>query len=214
LAETAEPPVEPRPRFYHALWLPLGKLLASLFFLLFGPYRVRGAYRVPKKGPVLILPNHIADLDPPFVQVACPRGVRFMAKSELFEMKIIGPIIRYFGGFPVKRGEPDRNAIRKSVELLKAGEALVIFPEGQLSEDGELQELKPGVALIARMAGCPVICCGLKGTNKVMPYGKLIPRPAFSMLEATWGEVRQFDKSATTEEILEWITAQLRELTS
>ncbi len=137
-----------------------------------------------------------------------------MAKSELFEMRVIGPLIKFFGAFPVKRGEPDRNSIRQAVELLKSGEAVGIFPEGQLSEDGELLDLKSGVALIIRMAQCPVICCGIQGTQKILPYGKMLPRPAFSRIEATWGEPRQFDKSATQEEILDWVRGQLRELTT
>jgi 1-acyl-sn-glycerol-3-phosphate acyltransferase len=196
------------------LWLPLARLFACVFFFLLGPYRVRGAYRVPKEGPLLILPNHVADLDPPFVQFACPRPVHFMAKSELFEMKVVGPLIRFFGAFPVKRGEPDRNSIRHAVELLKSGEAVGVFPEGQLSEDGELQELKSGVALIVRMAQCPVICCGIRGMQKVMPYGKVIPRPAFSTVEAVWGEPRSFTKDASTEEILDWVKGQLLTLSS
>ena len=73
-----------------------------------------------------------------------------MAKSELFDMKIIGKMIRCFQGFPVKRGEPDRASMRHAIELLKMGEVVAVFPEGQLSEDGELQELKAGVALIVR----------------------------------------------------------------
>jgi 1-acyl-sn-glycerol-3-phosphate acyltransferase len=184
----------------------------GLFFFLFGPYRIRGAYRVPKKGPLLILGNHISDLDPPMVQFACPRPMRFMAKSELFQIKVLGFLMKAFGAFPVKRGEPDRNSIRLAVDYLKAGEAVCIFPEGQLTETGELQELKGGVALIVRMAACPVICCGLKGLDRVLPYGSVVPRPAFRRLEVTWGEVREFTKESTTEEILEWARGQLLEL--
>jgi len=94
------------------------------------------------------------------------------------------------------------------------GEAVGIFPEGQLSEDGELQEIKGGVALIIRMApGVPVICCGLKDTNKIIPYGKIVPRPAFKRIDVTWGEPRSFAKGTSVEEITGWIEGQLRELT-
>ncbi len=202
-----------KPRYFEIFWLPFARVIAFLFFLVLGPYRVRGAYRVPREGSLLILPNHIADLDPPFTQFSCPRHVHFMAKSELFGMKVIGPLIRFFGAFPVKRGEPDRNSIRQAVELLNAGKAVGVFPEGQLSQDGELQELKSGIALIIRMAKCPVICCGIRGTNKILPYGSVLPRPAFSTVEAVWGEPREFAKETSTEEILEWVRAQLRELT-
>jgi 1-acyl-sn-glycerol-3-phosphate acyltransferase len=201
-----------RPRLYHLLWLPLARVFVGLFFFLTGPFKIRGAYRVPKTGPVLILANHISDLDPPMVQFSCPRPMRFMAKSELFDVKVLGPLLRFFGAFPVKRGEPDRNSIRLAVEYLKSGEAVGIFPEGQLSETGELQELKGGVALIIRMAACPVICCGLKNFNRVLPYGSLFPRPAFRTLHVNWGESREFTKESTTEEILEWVHGQLKML--
>jgi 1-acyl-sn-glycerol-3-phosphate acyltransferase len=202
------------PRLYRALWLPLGRALTSCFFFVMGPYTVRGAYRVPSSGPVLILSNHISDLDPIMVQFATRRPVRFMAKSELFGVPVLGFLMRAYGAFAVKRGEPDRQALRMAVELLKSGEAVGIFPEGQLSEDGELQELKGGIATIVRMAGCPVICCGLKNLQHVLPYGKLLPRPAFRRLTATWGEVHTFSKDASNDEILAWAHAQLAELSA
>ena len=202
----------------HTSWmrwigLPFLRLFFGLMFLLLGPVRVRGKYRVPKQGGVLVLSNHLADVDPIVVQLACPRPIHFMAKSELFEMKIIGPLLRLYKVFPVRRGEPDKGAIRHCVELLRAGEAVGVFPEGELSEGGELLPLKPGIALMVRMAGVPVICLGVKGTNKVMPYGKVIPRPSFRCIPCEWGEPKTFDKDATTEDILSWAEGQLRMLT-
>ena len=205
--------IGPHPVVQRKLWLPLTRLVAGLLLLILGPLRIRGAYRVPKEGGVLILANHLSDLDPVVVQYACPRPVHFMAKSELFEIPVLGKVMRMFGAFPVKRGEPDRQALKRSADLLKAGEAVVIFPEGQLSQAGELQEIKAGVALIARLAaGVPVICVGLDGTQRVIPYGSVIPRPAFRTINVEWGEPRTFDKSDEPEEILAWIARQLRSL--
>src|SRR5579862_9660938 len=158
-------PAKPYPAWNRYVVMPVCKTLCRILFWLLGPIKSIGAYRVPKKGPVLILSNHLADVDPIVVQVACHRAVHFMAKSELFEMRLIGRIIRWFQAFPVKRGEPDRAAMRHAIDLLKMGEAVCVFPEGQLSEDGELQELKPGIALIVRQAADPslsVICCGVR----------------------------------------------------
>jgi 1-acyl-sn-glycerol-3-phosphate acyltransferase len=207
-------PARPYPAWNRYVVLPVCKFLMRVLFWILGPISSRGAYRVPRDGPVLILSNHLADVDPIVVQVACPRPVHFMAKSELFEMRFIGRMIRWFQSFPVKRGEPDRAAMRHAIELLKMGEVVSVFPEGQLSEDGELQELKPGIALIVRQAGAPVICCGIRNTNKVMPYGSVLPRISWSRIPVEWGELRQFSKESTTEEILEWATQQLRELST
>ena len=192
---------------------PVLKFIVRIGIVLFAPLRVKGGHRVPRKGGLLILANHIADIDPPTVQLACRRRIHFMAKSELFEMKVVKHVIRWFRAFPVKRGEPDRAAIRYAIELVKAGEAVCIFPEGELSQSGKLQPLLPGAALIVRKAGVPVICCGLRNTNKVMPYGSVGPRPAFCSTRAHWGEVRTFDKSAKGEEIIGWAESQLRKLT-
>ena len=197
----------------HPWLVPLARLFAKPLFFLLGPLVVSGAYRVPRKGGLLVLANHQADIDPAVVQAACPRRVYFMAKSELFEMRAVGKAIRWFRAFPVKRGEPDRTAIKTAAAYAKAGEAVGIFPEGQLSEDGELQPLKAGAALIVRMAGAPVICLGLRDTNRILPFGKLIPRPAFRRVYARWGEVRTFTKDDSAETILGWIEGQFRELT-
>lgn len=196
-------------------WLvfPVGRTISRILMTLFGRASVRGAYRVPRSGPILILPNHRADVDPLLVQIACPRNIHFMGKSELFEIPVIGWLLRLAGVFPVKRGEPDRAALRRAADLLKLGEAVCVFPEGQLTETGELQEIKAGVALIIRMSGAPVICTGLRNTDRMMPYGKLVPRPTFHRVSAMWGEPRSFDKSVPVEEIIGWISGQLRELT-
>jgi 1-acyl-sn-glycerol-3-phosphate acyltransferase len=189
---------------------PLLRVGCWLFLTLLGPFRTRGRYRVPKTGGLLILANHLSDVDPIAVQAACSRPIYFMAKSELFEMKVLGSILRCFKAFPVKRGEPDRDALKRAANLLKSGACVCIFPEGQLSESGDLQTLKPGVALIVRMSNAPVICLGLKHTNRIMPYGKFVPRPALRWVEACWGEVRHFSKNAETEEIMGWTDGQLR----
>lgn len=161
----------------------------------------------------MILANHRADVDPAVVQVACPRAIHFMAKSELFEMPVLRVFMRIFQAFPVKRGEPDRAAMRHAIDLLKLGEAVGVFPEGQLTETGELQPLKPGIALLVRQSGARVLCCGLRNTEKVMPYGRVVPRLSWTRVEVQWGEVHQFDRDATTDAILEWVDGQLRELT-
>lgn len=168
---------------------------------------------MPRKGGVLILSNHISDIDPILVQLACRRTIHFMAKSELFEIKLLGPLIRWFRTFPVKRGEPDRAALRHAIELLKLGEAVCIFPEGELSQSGELQALQRGAALVVRKAGSPVICCGLQRTNRILPYGSFRPRISLCLTKAAWGETKSFDETAGSAEILAWAETELRTLT-
>ncbi len=182
--------------------------MAPLLVLL-GPLRRRGA-NIPKEGGVLVVANHLSDFDPIVVQYHCRRPVFFLAKSELFEMGKLGKVIRWFGCIPVKRGEADRAALRHAIDRLKAGQVVVIFPEGQLSSSGELQELKSGFALIVRAAGVPVVVCKLTGTNRIIPYGKVTPRPALGGVSSQWSEPNFFNEKASTEEIVSKIEACLR----
>lgn len=194
------------------LLFPLIRVLTRLLFAFLGPICVRGAYRVPRRGGVLVLANHRADIDPIVVQVACPRRVHFMAKSELFGIPILGGVIRSFGAFPVRRGAPDRASLRVAIELLRAGKVVGVFPEGELTESGDLQPILPGAALVARQAGVPVICVGLRNTERVLPYGKLIPRPGWRRIWAVWGEPRSFSTGDSNAAVVEWVEAQLRSL--
>jgi formyltetrahydrofolate-dependent phosphoribosylglycinamide formyltransferase len=201
------------PLFTHVA-IPIMRALCWVLFTLLGPFRSPNRKAIPRSGGLIILSNHRADVDPIAVQLACPRPIYFMAKSELFSMPVIGWLMRGFRAFPVKRGEPDRNALKKAAAYTHAGQVVCLFPEGQLTETGELQALKPGAALIVRMAGTPVICCGLKRTDAIMPYGKVLPRPALGWVTCSWGEPHTFDKHSNAEEILDWVEAELRRLTA
>lgn len=211
LPEKKEADVDLQHPFFTAVMLPLAIGISWILFTLLGPFRVFNRNKVPRKGGLIILSNHLADVDPIAVQISCPRPIYFMAKSELFDMPILGRAIKMFRGFPVKRGAPDRAALRRAAATAKAGQAVCVFPEGQLSQDGYLQELRPGPALVVKLAGTPVICCGLKRTNRIMPYGKLIPRPAFGWVSASWGDVRTFENESA-EEIIAWAESEIRRL--
>lgn len=199
-----------RPAPWHRWYGPL-KLVLRGFFLIFGPLRVKGQDRMPAEGGVLVLMNHLADVDALAVLAHAKRPIRFMAKSELFEMPTIAFMMRTWGNFPVSRGQADRGALKEAAGILKAGEPVGIFPEGELSESRTMLPLKAGVALIVRMAPCPVICVALRGTERVMPYGQTIPRPSFRRVDVVWGEPRFFDKEMA-HEMIPWAEAELKRL--
>src|SRR5688572_25699604 len=121
--------------FYKWVGYPVTKALLAIGLFLLGPVRIRGRKNVPRSGGLLVISNHLSDCDPAVIGHALPRHSNFMAKRELFDIPILSWIIRTLQAFPVNRGSPDRAAIRKTVELLQKGEAVVVFPEGQLSED-------------------------------------------------------------------------------
>ena len=208
-----DPEIAPHSLRRNLVVFPIARSIAWVIMGICGRPKIVGRYRVPRKGGILVLPNHRSDVDPMVAQIACPRNYHFMAKSELFQIPVLGRVMRWAGAFPVKRGEPDRGALRRAAELLKIGEAVCVFPEGQLTETGSVQPIKAGAALIVRLAQCPVICLGIRNTDRVLPYGSLFPRITFHQVVATWGEPRTFDKETPAEEILGWIEGQLKELT-
>ncbi|MCW5941375.1 MAG: 1-acyl-sn-glycerol-3-phosphate acyltransferase [Fimbriimonadaceae bacterium] len=202
----------PGSRFYERWFLPVGRFVFAPLFWLLGPIRVKGAALVPKTGGLLIVANHRSDFDPIAVQYACPRAMHYMSKRELFDIRVLGPLIRHLNCFPVERDSADRGALKFAIKLLEAGEAVTVFPEGRISESGELLPLKSGVALIARSTGSPVICCGLRGTERIVPYGSVLPRPSWGRARVTWGEPRRFAKHDEAEAIMGWIEHELRTL--
>jgi 1-acyl-sn-glycerol-3-phosphate acyltransferase len=198
----------------HRIFLFFIKPLLGLILQIIGPWRTEGKQRVPRKGALLILSNHQSYMDPVFVQVICPRWVRFMARRPLFTMPRIGKFITWFGAFPVDQNSPDRGALKKAVELIREGNCVCVFPEGNTSEDGELLPLYAGPAVIIRQTECPIICLGLKNVRAWMPPPSEKLRAAKSLVSAKWGEVHQFKKGQTAEEIMEWVEAELRRLTA
>ena len=142
-----------------------------------GLFEVIGAENIPRRGALLICPNHSATLDPPLVPAFVPRGDTWsMAKSEFFRKPLIAFIYRSYHAFPVVRHTADRAAVKRSFDLLKAGQALIIYPEGTRVEAGVLAKPEPGAGFIAQKAGCPVLPVGLTGTRECLPKGARWPR--------------------------------------
>jgi 1-acyl-sn-glycerol-3-phosphate acyltransferase len=147
------------------------------FFKVFNGFEVRGAENVPETGGVIVAANHISYLDPPLLAVALRRRVTFMAKQGLFEVPMLGTIIRHFS-FPVSRKRPQPSSIKEALRRLRKGELVVIFPEGGLSADGTALDVKRGVSVIAAAGKVPVIPALITGTDKAMPVGSRVLKPA------------------------------------
>ena len=144
---------------------------------LVGLFQVAGLENVPRTGALLICANHSATLDPPMVPAFLPRGDTWsMAKSEYFRRPLSRFIFRAYHAFPVVRHTADRAALKWSFDLLKAGHALVIYPEGTRVESGVLATPEPGAGFLAQKAGCPVLPVALTGTRECLPKGARWPR--------------------------------------
>ncbi len=101
-----------------------------------------------------------------------------MAKAELFKIPIFSWLIRRLGAIPVRRGALDRKGLTTCRNLLKEGRALLIFPEGTRTQNGEMGEVKPGAALlVADLPDVSIVPVYVKGSFRAMPRGKWFPRP-------------------------------------
>ena len=156
-------------------------------------FRVSGRAHIPRRGPVIFASNHVSDADPPFLGSAVRFPIAWMAKRELWEMGVLGPILDFFGCFPIDPASADRAALKKGFETLENGDGLVIFPEGKLSLDGELGPILPGALLIALKAGATVVPVGIWGSQWVVPHGSTRPRPTLGRVRVHFGTPLCFD---------------------
>jgi len=146
----------------------IGRAICKLFLKLLGGYTPSGAENIPKKGGVLLAPNHVSYLDPPVVGCGISRKVHFMAKEELFKVPVFGSLIRSVGAFPVRRGTADRSALKRAMDLLAQGKVVCVFPEGTRSSDWNLQPPELGFAMVALKSRAPVIPAAIFGTERAL----------------------------------------------
>lgn len=170
----------------------IGASLSAMICRIFGRWQVIGQENIPREGGVLLCGNHVSYMDPPALAArANGRHVHFMAKLELFQIPLIGRLIKGVGAFPVKRGTADRGALKKAIELLQSGEVVGMFPEGQRSLDGTLLPAEAGVGMIVLRAQVPVIPVALVNTEKLLPpHAKLLK---FTKLRVVYGKPVQLE---------------------
>jgi 1-acyl-sn-glycerol-3-phosphate acyltransferase len=139
--------------------------------------RLRGTEHIPLEGPLVIAPNHQTYADPPLVTIPVRRPVYYMAWSRLFEIPVFSGFIRRLRAFPVDIDARDARATREAVRLLQNGAALMIFPEGERTADGQVQRFKPGAFRLAVSVKAPVLPVTIAGGDRSWPPGRILPRP-------------------------------------
>ncbi len=160
-------------RAYHAIGLLTGAPIRRLF-----RFRSTGLENLPRSGGYVLSANHHSNIDPwPLGLPLYPeRQLRFMAKSEMYRFPF-KPILEAAGAFPVRRGRGDEEAIRKAIELARAGEVVAIFPEGTRRNKGVVKKHKArprtGAARVALEAGVPLVPAAIGGTESLLKLGPL-----------------------------------------
>lgn len=124
----------------------------------------RGEHRVPKEGPVILASNHIGWLDGPLLFLKAPRPAHALVKSELFVGRT-GRLLNYAGQIPINRERTDVGALRTAADALAADQVVIVYPEGHRG-DGELRQIKNGVAWLALVSGAPIVPVAIFGTRE------------------------------------------------
>jgi 1-acyl-sn-glycerol-3-phosphate acyltransferase len=166
--------MQQRMTFWYLLGYSLSKALAKTFF----NYRVTGAENMIEEGPCIIAANHCSFFDPPLVGVACKRAIHYLARKSLLEWPILGPIFPDLNVIPVDRRNADRSALMGAIRVVKNGGAVLIFPEGTRSPDGNLQPAQPGLGMIAAKTGAPIVPMRIFGSYATFNRKMRFPRRA------------------------------------
>ena len=143
-----------------------------------GLFRMIGRESVPRRGPLLVCSNHTSTIDPPLLPAFLPRSDSWsMAKAEWFARPSFTRwLFTRYHAFPIVRHSPDRRGLRRAMGVLRAGGALVVYPEGTRVESGRLETAEPGAGFIARTVGAPILPVALVGTRDCFPKGAHWPR--------------------------------------
>jgi 1-acyl-sn-glycerol-3-phosphate acyltransferase len=172
-------------------------LTRILSFIFFRP-RISGRDNIPGEGGFILASNHISYYDPPLVGSWQRREVYFFAKKELFRNKLFGAIITATNSLPVSRGAVDRQALRLAIGVIRKGFGLTVFPEGTRSRTDQFLKPRPGIGIIARQTGCPIVPAYIHGSNKLSDCFKRRDRMSITYgepLSAEWVTAQPADKS-------------------
>lgn len=137
----------------------------------------RGVENIPVSGGVIIAANHQTYFDPFWLSLKIKRPTRYLAWSAAFRWPIVGTCLNWFGAWPLALEGSDPAPIRRSLQFLREGGAVVIFPEGGRSTStGELERFKAGAVRLALEANVPILPVTIKGGNRIWPRGWRFPR--------------------------------------
>ena len=148
-----------------------GTILASTCGL-----RASGRRHIPVEGPVLLVSNHLSHLDVLVLGILLKRPVNYVARSTLF-VGLLGTFIRSVGAFPINREGMGAEGFKEILRRIRTGGIVALFPEGTRSTDGDLGEMKSGIARIVVRTKAPVVPAAIAGTFQSWPKSRLFPRP-------------------------------------
>lgn len=156
--------------------------------------------------------NHQSFFDPILVTLSLPRECSYMARDSLFRNPLFRRFIESFNAFPVRRGTSDVAAMRASLERLRHEAVITAFPEGTRTEDGRVRPCRPGVIVLARKAGVPLVPVAVEGAFDAWPRHRKLPGRATILVEFGRPFPPETLAGMDRDEAAERLTAEIRTL--
>ena len=172
----------------HAAWYHFCQGTLYLGMKLYFRIKYVHSNNVPKKGPTLLVANHQSFLDPPAIGCGYFRMTNFLARKTLFKFKPFGKLIDSVDAIPLETEGLGYAGIKETLRRLKNDEAVLIFPEGSRSYDGEFQPFTAGYVSIARKANAVILPVAIAGAFEAYPRTKAIPSPFKRRVVVEYGE--------------------------
>jgi 1-acyl-sn-glycerol-3-phosphate acyltransferase len=200
------------------LWYDFNYWGSLLGFTLGWWLRIEGRGRVPRTGPLLVVGNHESYLDPPAIGSSLPRRAYFFARKTLFRSRLGGAYLRSIHAVPVDQVGVAKEGLKAILDLLGAGEAVVVFPEGERTWTGPMSPFKPGIHLLVKRLPVTILPVGIAGAFESWPRTRKWPRlspfffpPNGANLAVAIGRPIPPDhyKGATREQFLDDLFAQV-----
>src|SRR3984957_17435127 len=158
-------------------WYAFARGLVEVVCRAYWRVEVRGREHIPASGAYVIAPVHRSNIDTLLAGCLTRRRIRVMGKDSLWKYRWSGALFSSLGAFPVRRGTPDREALRICEEAPRGGEPVVLFPEGSRQSGPLVQPVFEGASFVAARAGVPIVPVGIGGSEWAMPKGKKGIRP-------------------------------------
>lgn len=152
---------------YYWVGYHFSRILAQIFFR----FRILHRERMIQTGPVILAMNHQSYFDPPLAGNACDRAIYFFARRNLLNVPVLGRILPKLNVIPVDQEGIDRRALKALIQVVKAGNAALVFPEGSRTLDGSLQPGLPGIGLAIAKTLAPVVPMRIFGAHEALPRG-------------------------------------------
>jgi 1-acyl-sn-glycerol-3-phosphate acyltransferase len=150
---------------YYWFGYHFSRIFAQVFFR----FRILHRERMIQSGPVILAMNHQSYFDPPLAGNACDRPIYFLARRNLLDVPVLGRVLPKLNVIPVDQEGIDRRALRALIQVVKAGNAALVFPEGARTLDGTLQPALPGVGLVIAKTLAPVVPMRIFGAHEALP---------------------------------------------